>query len=199
MQLQHSTSLLTSWLAVILYYDYLLTFSMEIERFWTFRRISSGSFFFFFNRYLAFFGNIPIIFVFFWRTEDRQLKIQVRSLCILILVSMASADDFLDVGQPLLINRLLANLYYSFGSCNVLQAYHQFFAMISQVVIGSKYSESPSSSWRYSPRTDTVLLIMRVYALYQRSRKVLIFLTLAGSTCTGFALVSFSELSVGGC
>src|SRR6266404_5478142 len=45
----------------ILYYDYVLTFSREVEYFWPKSyRTSWISLLFFLNRYLAIFGNIPI-------------------------------------------------------------------------------------------------------------------------------------------
>ncbi|EMD34836.1 hypothetical protein CERSUDRAFT_86285 [Gelatoporia subvermispora B] len=97
---------------VILYYDYCLTFPMEVDRFWLSRRkISWGSSFFFLVRYLSIFGHVPVIFQVFWPS-------------------------------------------YSPKPCLNLQMYHQLFSVILQVLVG-------------------VLLIMRTYALYQRSRKIL--------------------------
>jgi hypothetical protein len=52
----------------ILYYDYILTFSIEIERFWT--RLSWASCFFFMNRYLVLLGHIPTIWQYFWSSSD---------------------------------------------------------------------------------------------------------------------------------
>ena len=48
----------------VLYFDYALTFGMEVERFWK-REFSTASFGFFLNRYLAVFAHIPIIYEFF--------------------------------------------------------------------------------------------------------------------------------------
>ncbi|KAG6871731.1 hypothetical protein C0993_002817, partial [Termitomyces sp. T159_Od127] len=45
----------------ILYYDYALTLSTEVERFWSSESFSWGSAFFYLNRYLALFGYIPIL------------------------------------------------------------------------------------------------------------------------------------------
>ncbi|KAI0302841.1 hypothetical protein B0F90DRAFT_1816388 [Multifurca ochricompacta] len=47
---------------VILYYDYVLTFSWEVECFWPHRyRMGWVSFMFFLNRYMSIFGYIPLI------------------------------------------------------------------------------------------------------------------------------------------
>jgi hypothetical protein len=47
---------------VILYYDYTLTFSREVEFFWPHEnRIGCVSFLFFLNRYVAIFGYVPIV------------------------------------------------------------------------------------------------------------------------------------------
>jgi len=45
----------------ILYYDYALTFGLEISTFWSARRCNWGSVIFFVNRYVSFFGHIPVI------------------------------------------------------------------------------------------------------------------------------------------
>lgn len=47
---------------VILYYDYALTLSREVEFFWPYEnRVGWVSFFYFLNRYVAIFGYIPIV------------------------------------------------------------------------------------------------------------------------------------------
>ena len=47
---------------VILYYDYALTFSREVEFFWPHEnRVGWVSFLYFLNRYVAIFGYIPIV------------------------------------------------------------------------------------------------------------------------------------------
>jgi hypothetical protein len=48
--------------SVILYYDYNLTFSSEVESFWPHRnRLGFVSSVYFLNRYVAVFGHIPIV------------------------------------------------------------------------------------------------------------------------------------------
>ena len=48
---------------MILYYDYTLTFSREVESFWPHQnRVGFVSFIYFLNRYVAIFGHIPVVF-----------------------------------------------------------------------------------------------------------------------------------------
>ncbi|KAK0473746.1 hypothetical protein IW261DRAFT_675606 [Armillaria novae-zelandiae] len=50
----------------ILYYDYALTFGLEVSRFWVHRGFSWAAFFFYLNRYLGIFGHIPVVVENFW-------------------------------------------------------------------------------------------------------------------------------------
>ncbi|KAJ3914912.1 hypothetical protein F5877DRAFT_49576 [Lentinula edodes] len=50
---------------VILAYDYLLTFDLEIERFWKRDTKRLAAILFFVNRYLTLLGNIPFVLLFF--------------------------------------------------------------------------------------------------------------------------------------
>ncbi|PIL26083.1 hypothetical protein GSI_11837 [Ganoderma sinense ZZ0214-1] len=49
----------------LLYYDFLLTISLEVERYWTGRR-SWASVFYFLNRYTVIVSHIPVIYEFFF-------------------------------------------------------------------------------------------------------------------------------------
>lgn len=55
--------------AGILYYDYALTFSVEVDRFWK-GRLSFATLIFYFNRYLVLFGHIPVLYEFY--ASDNQ-------------------------------------------------------------------------------------------------------------------------------
>jgi hypothetical protein len=63
----------------ILYYDYVITLSMEVERFWTFQSFTWASFFFFLNRYLSVVGHIPVVVEFFWTTPHPAFKFNVSA------------------------------------------------------------------------------------------------------------------------
>ena len=49
----------------MLYYDYVLTFTDEVELFWFNRRLSWASFFFFANRYVSLGFHILVIFLYY--------------------------------------------------------------------------------------------------------------------------------------
>ncbi|KAJ3748588.1 hypothetical protein DFH05DRAFT_1473272 [Lentinula detonsa] len=51
---------------VILVYDYILTFDIEIERFWKHNTKRLAPILFFINRYLTLFGNLVLVIFFFW-------------------------------------------------------------------------------------------------------------------------------------
>ncbi|KZP23494.1 hypothetical protein FIBSPDRAFT_952015 [Athelia psychrophila] len=58
----------------VLYYDYVLTFGDEVERFWNRNNFTWASLFFFMNRYLVVLGNIPVMFQSFWARRDLSDK-----------------------------------------------------------------------------------------------------------------------------
>ena len=78
-----------TWLSVILYYDYLLTLPSEVERYWSrgFSVTISG-FFFFFCRYMALLGNIPVIIQTAWSVQDALVGIRRASSQSNMLISL---------------------------------------------------------------------------------------------------------------
>ena len=68
----------------ILYYDYLLTFSREVEYFWPISRpcMNGISVIFFLNRYLAIFGHIPIAMALLPHMECEEVGTTVLSAVI---------------------------------------------------------------------------------------------------------------------
>ena len=70
------------WEAILLY-DYCLTFVAEVERCWVVRRLNWGLSFFYLNRYLALFGQIPVVVKFFWTTSNSN-KTEVTILLLKI-------------------------------------------------------------------------------------------------------------------
>lgn len=70
---------------VILYYDYFLTLSKEVDRFWHPRPHSWASIMFFANRYIALLGHLP----FLYRVYGDPCKVMVG------LIHLLSGDDSL--------------------------------------------------------------------------------------------------------
>ncbi len=60
---------------VVLYYDFLLTFPFEVERYWAGGR-SWASCCFFANRYMAVLGHLPVVYEFFGTMPE-----EVRRSC----------------------------------------------------------------------------------------------------------------------
>ncbi|KAI0720946.1 hypothetical protein C8T65DRAFT_800688 [Cerioporus squamosus] len=111
----------------MLYYDYSLTLSMEIEYFWKRARFSLVSVLFVVNRYLGLLGSIPVALEYF--------------------------------------------VHFKPEVCRQLQAYHQYYAILGQVIVG-------------------VILILRTYALYGRSRRILVALSALGLVLVAGTLIA---------
>ncbi|KAJ3877263.1 hypothetical protein F5051DRAFT_453202 [Lentinula edodes] len=82
---------------VILAYDYLLTFDLEIERFWKRDTKRLAAILFFVNRYLTLLGNVPFVLLFFrpgliLRYSDVQLYLADRTGPAAVDLPSASAQ-----------------------------------------------------------------------------------------------------------
>ena len=73
----HTPTQLSSYpgycVSAILFYDYALTFWMEVERFWARGRPTVISSCFFLNRYLALLGHVPVM-VEFYASHDQSVR-----------------------------------------------------------------------------------------------------------------------------
>ncbi|KAF9264601.1 NUP-domain-containing protein [Marasmius fiardii PR-910] len=63
----------------LLYYEYFLTFEAEATRMWTQRTLTTPTLIFYINRYVAFFGHLPMIVQHFWTAAPSEYK-WMRSL-----------------------------------------------------------------------------------------------------------------------
>jgi hypothetical protein len=75
-------------------------------------------------------------------------------------------------------------------TCRLLQTYHQYFAVATQLFVGSKWYLLRRLYVVLTEVNFTVLQIMRVYALYNKSRRVLGLLCLTGSFVVACGCVS---------
>ena len=57
--------------AVLFYYDYLLTFAAEVSHIWP-QPISVNTFLFYLNRYFSFFGNIAASLLLYAKLADQE-------------------------------------------------------------------------------------------------------------------------------
>ena len=72
-------------------------------------------------------------------------------------------------------------------SCRQLQRYHQYYAIISQVIVGRTFYTLHLIPCGRS--NLSVILIIRTYALYNRSKRILM-----GLSALAVTLVSVSKL-----
>ncbi|PPQ78264.1 hypothetical protein CVT25_011723 [Psilocybe cyanescens] len=128
MNVNYYFSIIAFTLLVLEYCD---TFVQEVERFWKVGSLSWASGFFYLNRYMVLFGHIPVLIEYFWSTSNPHKLQCFTRVCFLTIAPLRS--------------------------CHQLQSYHQYFAVVVQIVVSS-------------------MLIMRMYALYERSRRVLALL-----------------------
>ena len=128
-----------SQLAVILYYDYLLTFSAEVSYIWP-QPISLNILLFYLNRYIAFASKIiPLIILFSNIGYSEEVRSRWRSettiICICHLTSFPCRGLFCTIIaiQPE-TEKLVDN------SCNSIIRVHVYLLFLNQVAIAGAYS-----------------------------------------------------------
>lgn len=120
----------------ILIYEYFLTFVYEVQRFWRVGRLNWASGLFYANRYLALFGHIPVMIEYFWSSTNPS-KPQVSfisSLWFYLFIWIFSILDVSGVSSFGSVNPDLCCL-----SCGHLQSYHQYFAVVIQVIVSGAW------------------------------------------------------------
>ncbi|KAJ8073353.1 hypothetical protein PM082_011625 [Marasmius tenuissimus] len=133
-----------------LHWDHVLTFADEVKHIWRHPKVPS-SYWFFFNRYFAFLGNISVTVLGFSSLSDSRLT---RSL----LHAWNGADDPSD-------------------SCRKYNTYRQLLLIFNQVLV-------------------CVLLTIRIYALYGKSKRILAYMLGSGAVMIGIScFVLFGQKS----
>ncbi|KAF9525426.1 hypothetical protein CPB83DRAFT_859539 [Crepidotus variabilis] len=89
----------------ILYYDYYLTFAMEIDRMWSRGGFSLAMTLFYVNRYVNIFGHIPVMVEYFWVSSSSH-KIQICH-------SLQSYHQYFSIVVQLVIATLLSIRVYA--------------------------------------------------------------------------------------
>ncbi|KAL5485603.1 hypothetical protein ACEPAI_6644 [Sanghuangporus weigelae] len=120
---------------VLLYYDHLLTFPMEVRRVWR-RRLTLSSVLFLVNRYAVFGGYIFVLYMSFFPPVD---NIESRAA----------------------VSRVIFSVTFMPSSCKWFCRVGGYLSLLTQIVA-------------------SILLSLRTYALYNRSWKVLCFVSLLG-------------------
>ncbi|TFK40054.1 hypothetical protein BDQ12DRAFT_734091 [Crucibulum laeve] len=95
----------------ILYYDYLLTLPAEISRFWSMRRITWASSFFYLNRYLTLLGHGPVVHQYFWSSSSPERF----SVCLSLLLF----HQYLAIAVQTIVGILLIMRTYALYKRNI--------------------------------------------------------------------------------
>ena len=149
---------------------------MEIERFWVIRKFSWATFLFFANRYLAVIGYLPVIMEVYWTAPQRELvRFTTLSLSFNVLISIR-----LDVRDAVGLDGFYRLRLTITDRCHYARTYRQCLIVLIQICVAGEAIRYGLLSHKL--KLCAVLLIMRVYALYDRKRWVLyLFLAIAGA------------------
>ncbi|KAF6756422.1 hypothetical protein DFP72DRAFT_285596 [Ephemerocybe angulata] len=135
----------------ILYYDHILTFKSEVAHLWA-RPKSHSSYWFFLNRYFAFFTNIAVLTLSF-----TTLSAQV---------------------------------------CRTFTLFRQILLIVNQILVCGAYSSKEAGSPCVLNLPFPVLLTLRIYALYHRSKVILTYMLSSGAILAGISCyVMFGQKS----
>ncbi|KAH9916253.1 uncharacterized protein BXZ73DRAFT_105883 [Epithele typhae] len=104
---------LTTIAFMILYYDFGLTFGVEVERFWEGRRLNALSCGFFLSRYMSLVGHVPVMYEFYGAPS-----IHVWVLYGTVILKSASTGAYLH-------------------RCHSLQTFHQLLSGFAQVTVAA--------------------------------------------------------------
>ncbi|KDQ60383.1 hypothetical protein JAAARDRAFT_32780 [Jaapia argillacea MUCL 33604] len=130
----------------ILYYDHLLTFGQEVNQIW--REKTSRSFWFFLNRYLAFFGNIVVSTVGNQDLSDERCKQYALFRQFLLVANQVIVCIILTLRTFALYHRDLRILFLMVGVGALL------FAVACWSLVGQQSSPADVSGCHISD-TDT--------------------------------------------
>lgn len=136
----------------LLYYDYFLTLSREIQWVWLgSHQVSWASAFFFANRYISFFGYMPMIYEFFsFRNDESRIPIctALRSYReILILITQCLVSFFLIAQTYALWNRNRVVLWILVATAAAVITYTIIIYAMTHHYF---YDDHPSSIARYT-------------------------------------------------
>ncbi len=181
----HSHTMRFFWYcsSAFLYYDHLLTFAQELEVIWK-AKPSFVNALFILNRYITFFGYVPILIFLFYSPSDDTVSYYYKA-------------DLIDKGlrdtQPYVMSRL--HLYSaSIKVLSQMQCVH--------ILSGCFKLHHPSHNYQLvTPHSvsglqivwvavSSVLLVFRSYALYSRRVEVVVLAGLLGCTSIGASVVS---------
>jgi len=111
----------------ILYYDYFLTLSWEVDRIWKTSGLSWATAFFYFNRYICLLGHIPVIVEYFWSTSNPRK----HEICHVL----HTFHKFLAVAiQVVVAFMLVMRVYALYGGSRIVLFLYIFIIAIASII-----------------------------------------------------------------
>jgi len=130
----------------ILYYDYFLTLSWEVDRVWKTSGLSWATAFFYFNRYVCLLGHIPVIFEYFWSTSNPRK----HEICH----DLHNFHQFLAVAiQVVVACMLVMRVYALYGGSRFVLFLYIFVIAVASIIT----AWSLAVGYRIEPQRDVDL------------------------------------------
>jgi len=156
-----------------------------VERCWRVKTLSWGLGLFYLNRYFALFGHVPVVLQYFWSTSNpNKTKVNIY----ILLPSICGGNKLNPASQ---MSVTMDSLWY-FIMIMISNDISIQLSLLGIVSWMPNHRDSngcflcvhcceflyDTANCKISP--DIVLLVLRMYALYERSRKVLAFYIVVG-------------------
>lgn len=174
----------------LLVYEYCITFAMEVERVWNTGYFTWAILFFYLNRYLTLLGHAPVVVEFFWYSEADNKPTVSDQAGHWMFNQLMRIFHWIDVGFLNLFPYVLQSLRQRLGvtisksTTNVSRSPYRYWCLVSV------YHHTHSQLLIASP---LVLIMMRMYAIYGQSRRILglflgVMLVVVIVACVRFSL-----------
>lgn len=132
-------------LTVLLIYDYALTFSMEVKRIWVPHKVSAATAIYFLNRYVGFFGYMPVLYQFLAVVPTDVCRLTSTSPPVSVLTSFSPAG----VSAIGCLSRRMeidTHISWRVRRCPWLEGYSIIYTFLMIVLISSKLVISPTTA-----------------------------------------------------
>ena len=155
----------------ILYYEYVLTLPREIQYLWP-PHNKQGWFTIacLLNRYLAVLGYLPAVVSFFFSGSSTTVRHYLEKCRLWLRLTEHSCKSLYTSHDECSSDRIL--------SCDDLHTFRKILVVNIQIMAGCKFQEASFLLTGLDPHQ--VLCLVRVYALYSRSRRILALLLAIG-------------------
>jgi Family of unknown function (DUF6533) len=168
----------------ILYYEYALTLPREIQYLWPpHNKLGWFTITCLLNRYLAVLGHIPAV-VSYFLSGSKTVRHYLETCRLWLRLTERSCKSLYTSHEECSSNRI--------RSCDDLHTFRKILVVTLQIIAGSRFREA--SFHLTGLDLHEVLCLVRVYALYRRSRRILALLLTIGLGAFINASVCFFSL-----